>query len=185
MIPRYARPEMTNLWTDQSRFEIWLEVETLALEAMAKEGLVPESDVAEVRRKGAFDKDRVLEIENEVKHDVIAFLTNVAEYVGPAARTLHRGMTSSDLLDTTFAVQLKRSGELILAGLETLGVAMKKRAEEHKWTPCIGRSHGIHAEPITFGLKLAGWYAELARNKRRLKDAIAEVSVSRRAGRSE
>ena len=182
MIPRYSRDEMASIWTDENRFKIWLEVETLALEAMAKEGKVPEEAAKELREKGNFDKDRVLEIEAEVKHDVIAFLTNVAEYVGPSSRFVHRGMTSSDLLDTSFAVQLKQSGELILKGLEEACTAIKERAEEHKYTPCVGRSHGIHAEPITFGLKLASWYAELRRAEKRLRAAIKEVSVGKIAG---
>lgn len=182
MIPRYSRPEMTQIWSDDSRFKIWLEVETLALEEMAALGLAPAESPSEVRAKGSFNTERVLEIENEVKHDVIAFLTNVAESVGPAARYLHRGMTSSDLLDTAFAVQLKRSGELLLAGLDRASSVVRKRAVEHRRTPCIGRSHGIHAEPITFGLKLASWYAELRRQRIRLERAVRSVSAGKIAG---
>lgn len=173
---------MTSLWSDESRLSIWLEVETLALEGMVKEGSAPEEALAAVRSRGKFDVARTLEIEQEVKHDVIAFLTNVAEHVGPEARTLHRGMTSSDLLDTSFAVQLKRAGELILKGVDGAGEAVKKQAQTHKYTACVGRSHGIHAEPTTFGLKLAGWYAELRRARRRLEAAIAEISVGKVAG---
>ncbi len=182
MIPRYSRPEMSNLWSDENRFKIWLEVETLALEGMVMEGSAPKESLAAVKARGAFDTARVLAIEEEVKHDVIAFLTNVAEHVGPEARVLHRGMTSSDLLDTTLAVQLKRSGELLLRGLDAACDALWKRAEEFKYTPCVGRSHGIHAEPTTFGLKLAGWYAELRRARRRLVAAIDEVAVGKIAG---
>lgn len=182
MIPRYSRPEMTALWSDESRYAIWLEVETLALEGMASEGSAPQSAAACVRSKGAFDADRVAEIELEVKHDVIAFLTNVAEHVGPDSRYVHRGMTSSDLLDTSFAVQLKRAGEMLLTGLDAVTDALAKRALEYKTTACIGRSHGIHAEPTTFGLKLLGWYAELERARKRLVSAIEEVSVGKIAG---
>ncbi|MCB0318312.1 MAG: adenylosuccinate lyase [Bdellovibrionales bacterium] len=182
MIPRYSREEMQSIWTDENRFKIWLEVETLALEGMVNEGKVPKEALADVKSKGNFDKDRVLEIENDVKHDVIAFLTNVAEYVGPSARFVHRGMTSSDLLDTSLAVQLKQSGDLLLSDLKAVCLAIKKRAEEYKYTPCVGRSHGIHAEPITFGLKLASWYAELKRAEKRLKAAIEEISVGKIAG---
>lgn len=182
MIPRYSRPEMTEIWSDQSRYSIWLEVETLALEQMAREGLAPEEAAREVREKGAFTVERTLEIEEEVKHDVIAFLTNVAEHVGPLSRYVHRGMTSNDLLDTTFGVQLKRSGELILAGLDTVLDSVRARAEQYKNTPCIGRSHGIHAEPTTFGIKLISWYAELVRQKRRFEIALSEVAVGKIAG---
>lgn len=182
MIPRYSRPEMSAIWSDESRFRIWLEVETLALEGMVNEGSAPAESLAAVKSRGGFDTARVLKIEEEVKHDVIAFLTNVAEIVGPEARTLHRGMTSSDLIDTTFAVQLKRSGERLLKGIDAALEAVRKRAEEFKFTPCVGRSHGIHAEPTTFGLKLAGWYAELRRARTRLVAAIEEVSVGKIAG---
>ncbi|RMG45551.1 MAG: adenylosuccinate lyase [Candidatus Dadabacteria bacterium] len=182
MIPRYSRKEMSSIWSDKTRYSIWLEVETLALEGMAKVGLVPQEIAAEVREKGAFDVKRIQEIEAEVKHDVIAFLTNVAEHVGPSSRYVHRGMTSNDLLDTTFAVQLKRSGELILKGLDEVTEAVKARAEEYRHTPCIGRTHGIHAEPITFGLKLISWYAELRRARKRIEAAIEEVSCGKISG---
>jgi adenylosuccinate lyase len=182
MIPRYSLPEMTSIWSDENRFKIWLEVETLALEGMVKEGKAPAEALAAVKEKGAFDVERVLEIEAEVKHDVIAFLTNVAEYVGPLSRYVHRGMTSNDLLDTTFAVQLKQSGELILTALDAACDAIKERAIEHQYTPTIGRSHGIHAEPTTFGLKLASWYAELRRQRQRFELALKDVCVGKIAG---
>jgi adenylosuccinate lyase len=182
MIPRYTHPEMQAVWTDQNRFSIWLEIETLALEAMVAEGLAPGSALDDVRAKAGFDAKRILEIEEQVKHDVIAFLTNVAENVGPSARYLHRGMTSSDVLDTSFAVQLKQSGELIQRDLAGVLESLKKRAEEHRHTPCIGRTHGMHAEPITFGLKLLSWYAELRRAKKRLESAISEISVGKISG---
>jgi adenylosuccinate lyase len=182
MIPRYSRPEMQNIWSDQNRYQIWLEVETLALEAMTQIGLAPKDAHQAVKEKGKFDIEQIQKIEAEVKHDVIAFLTNLAEYVGPLSRYVHRGMTSNDLLDTTFGLQLKQSGELILQGLTKVLNIVKKRAEEFKYQPCIGRSHGIHAEPTSFGLKLIGWYAELKRQEKRLKQAIAEVSVGKLAG---
>jgi len=182
MIERYSRPQMTSIFSDQTRFEIWLQVETLALEGMVQEGLAPAEALKAVREKGQFKKDRVLEIEREVKHDVIAFLTNVAEYVGDLSHYTHRGMTSSDLLDTAFAIQLKRAGELLLSDLDRVCAVIKVRAEEHRHTPCIGRSHGIHAEPVTFGLKLAGWYAEFRRNRVRLVDAIREIAVGKISG---
>ncbi len=182
MIPRYTRPDMASIWSDEARFKIWLEVELLALEKMAEEGTVPKQSYLTVKEKAKFDPKRVLEIENEVKHDVIAFLTNLSESVGPDSRFVHRGMTSNDLLDTTFALQLKRSGEKILGELDGVLNAIKERAIEFKHTPCIGRSHGIHAEPITFGLKLASWYAELSRSRGRLESAVAEVAVGKIAG---
>ena len=182
MIPRYSRPEMAAIWSDESRYAIWLEIETLALEAMVQEGLVPPAALEQVKAKAGFSAQRINEIEEEVKHDVIAFLTNVAENVGPAARFLHRGMTSSDVLDTGFAVQLMRSGRLLAADIEELRGVVRRRAEEFKNAVCIGRTHGIHAEPITFGLKLASWYAELSRGVRRLEQAINEISAGKIAG---
>lgn len=176
MIARYARPEMTALWSPQTRFAIWLEIETLAMEAMAGLGTVPQAAAEAYRAKGAFDVDRIDAIEREVKHDVIAFLTNVAEHVGDEARFAHQGMTSSDVLDTCLAVQLTRASDLLIAGVERVLSALKARAQEFRMTPCIGRSHGIHAEPTTFGLKLAGHYAEFARGLERLRTARAEVA---------
>ncbi len=177
MIPRYARPEMTAIWSPETRFSIWLEIEALAMEAMAELGTIPKSAAEAYRKKGKFDAARINEIEREVKHDVIAFLTNVAEHVGPDARFAHQGMTSSDVLDTCLAVQLARASDLLIAGCERVMAALRKRALEHKLTPTIGRSHGIHAEPTTFGLKLAGHYAEFTRNLGRLKAARAEVAT--------
>lgn len=182
MIPRYSRPEMSALWSDDTKYSIWLEVETLALEAMAEQGLAPLEAARVLRQKGRFDSARVLEIEKQVKHDVIAFLTNVAESVGPHSRYVHRGMTSSDLLDTTLAVQLQRSGKLILQGLDRTIELLKKRAEEFRSTPCIGRSHGIHAEPTTFGLKLLGWFTELSRQRKVFCQALELVCVGKISG---
>ncbi len=182
MIPRYSRKEMTDLWSDQARFELWLEIETLAMEAMVEEGVVPAEALENVRAKGGFDAQRALEIEAEVKHDVIAFLTNVAEHVGEDARWLHFGMTSSDLLDTTFAVQLCRATDMILDGLDALLAAVKKQAFDHKTTVCIGRSHGIHAEPTTFGLKVATWYDELNRQKVRIQEARKDIALGAISG---
>lgn len=182
MIERYSRPEMVSIWTDQSRLQIWLDIETLALEKMAAMGTIPAEAHKSVKQKGRFDVARVLEIEKEVKHDVIALLTNVAENVGPDARYVHRGMTSSDVLDTALAVQLKRSAEIILKGMDRLIAALLEKAEQYKMTPCIGRSHGIHAEPITFGLKLISWYAEVKRHRKRLLPAIEEVAVGKISG---
>jgi adenylosuccinate lyase len=177
MIPRYARPEMTAIWSPETRFSIWLEIETLAMEAMADLGTIPRSAAESYRAKGAFEVDRIDSIEREVKHDVIAFLTNVAEHVGEESRFAHQGMTSSDVLDTCLAVQLVRASDLLIAGCERVMAALKARALEYKMTPTIGRSHGIHAEPTTFGLKLAGHYAEFARNRDRLHMAKFEIAT--------
>ncbi|AKU90037.1 adenylosuccinate lyase [Vulgatibacter incomptus] len=181
MIARYARPEMTALWTSEARYERWLAVELAAAEAMAKRGEVPQADYDALVAKApkqitAEDAERIEEIEKTVKHDVIAFLTFVEEKVGPEARWLHLGLTSSDVLDTTLALQLKEAGEKILAGVDRALEAIEKRAFEHKDTPMIGRSHGIHAEPITFGLKMASWYAELSRDRARLAEAVHGVA---------
>ena len=177
MIPRYARPEMTALWEAETRFAIWLEIETLAMEAMADLGVIPPEAARAYREKGRFEVARIDAIERETRHDVIAFLTNVAEHVGPEARFAHQGMTSSDVLDTCLAVQLSRAADLLIAGCERVLAALKARALEHAQTPCIGRSHGIHAEPTTFGLKLAGHYAEFARNLERLRAAKREIAT--------
>lgn len=177
MIPRYSKPEMANIWTPENKFKIWLEIETLAAEKMADLGLVPKSVPKSLREKGGFDVERIDEIEREVKHDVIAFLTSVAEHVGEDSRYVHQGMTSSDVVDTAFAVQMQQAADILLADLDKLLAALEKRAREHKDTLCIGRSHGIHAEPTTFGLKLAGHYAAFARAKERLENARAEISV--------
>tara|TARA_R100000935_G_scaffold29437_1_gene49747 strand:- start:1433 stop:2704 length:1272 start_codon:yes stop_codon:yes gene_type:complete len=168
---------MAAIWSPESKFGIWLEIETLAAEAMEQKGLIPEGVSAAVRERAAFDVDRIDEIEREVKHDVIAFLTNVAEHVGDEARFLHKGMTSSDVLDTCFNVQLVRATDLLLTGVDRVLAALEKRAFEHKLTPTIGRSHGIHAEPTTFGVKLAGYHAEFQRARTRLELAREEVAT--------
>jgi adenylosuccinate lyase len=185
MIPRYARPEMTALWEAESRFSIWLEIETHAMDAMVNLGIVPAEAAQAVHERGGFDVDRIDEIEREVKHDVIAFLTSLSEHVGPEARFVHQGMTSSDVLDTCFNVQLVRAADILLADMDGLLAALKKRAFEHKMTPTIGRSHAIHAEPTTFGLKLAQAHAEFARNRARLvlaREEIATCAISGAVG---
>jgi adenylosuccinate lyase len=177
MIPRYSRKEMAAIWEPENKFRIWLDIEVYALEAQAKLGVVPASAARAVRERGAFEVARIDEIERETRHDVIAFLTNVAEHVGPEARFLHQGMTSSDVLDTCLAVQLKQAADLLLDDLDRLMAVLRRRAEEHKYTPTVGRSHGIHAEPTTFGLKLAGHWAEFARNRERLVAARREIAT--------
>jgi len=180
MIPRYTRPEMAAIWEPQTRFRIWFEIEAHAADAMAELGIIPKEAAKTIWAKGknaTFDVARIDEIEREVKHDVIAFLTHLAEIVGPEARFVHAGMTSSDVLDTCFNVQLKRAADILIVDLDKLLAALKRRALEHKLTPTIGRSHGIHAEPTTFGLKLAYAYAEFARAKARLIAARDEVST--------
>ncbi|HTY37875.1 MAG TPA: adenylosuccinate lyase, partial [Bacteroidota bacterium] len=182
MIARYTRPEMGRIWEDENRFRIWLEIEILACEAQAELGVIPREAVGVIRSKANFDVARVLQIEEEVKHDVIAFLTNVGEYVGPESRFIHLGMTSSDVLDTALAVQMMQSAELILRDLETLKTVLARRAKEFKNTLMIGRTHGIHAEPTTFGLKLALWYAETVRNIARMQQARETVAVGQISG---
>jgi adenylosuccinate lyase len=183
MIPRYTRPEMAALWAPEHRLRLWLEIELRALEAMAEIGQVPRDVAAKVRAAAErhapalIDPQRVEAIEAQTRHDVIAFLTHVEQVIGPEARYLHLGMTSSDLLDTALALQLSAAADLLLADLDRLLEALKRRAHEHKHTLCIGRSHGVHAEPTTFGLKLAGFYAEFARNRRRLEQARGEVAT--------
>ena len=177
MIPRYSRPQMSSIWAPEARFRIWFEIEAHALDAMAELGVVPKEAAEAVWARGGFDADRIDAIEAEVKHDVIAFLTNVAEHVGPEARFLHQGMTSSDVLDTCLAVQLKRASDLLIEDLDGLLDVLKRRAHEHKLTPTIGRSHGIHAEPVTFGLKLAFAYAEFARARTRMVAARKEIAT--------
>ena len=177
MIPRYSRPEMTSIWSEDSKFQIWFEIEAHACDAQAKLGVIPAEAAAAVWQSGAFEIDRINEIERETKHDVIAFLTNLAEHVGEEARFVHQGMTSSDVLDTTLSVQMARASDLMLTGIDRLLAALKLRAEEHRYTPTIGRSHGIHAEPTTFGLKLATFYAEFARCRSRLEMARTEIAT--------
>jgi adenylosuccinate lyase len=185
MIPRYSRPEMAAIWAPENRFRIWFEVEALAAEGMARIGAIPAEAARNIREKGAprlaamnaADVERIDAIERETRHDVIAFLTWLAEAVGPDSRFVHQGMTSSDVLDTTLSVQLTQAADLLLAGIDAVMAALKTRAFEHKYSLTIGRSHGIHAEPTTFGLKLAGHFAEFARNRDRLVAARAEVAV--------
>ena len=177
MIPRYTRPAIAAIWEPQTRFRIWFEIEAHATDALAELGVVPKEAARAIWEKGAFEVDRIDEIERETKHDVIAFLTNVAEHVGPEARFMHQGMTSSDVLDTCLAVQLARASDILIADIDALLVVLKRRAIEHKLTPTIGRSHGIHAEPVTFGLKLAQAYAEFDRNRARLVAARADVAT--------
>ncbi|MCB1563049.1 MAG: adenylosuccinate lyase [Alphaproteobacteria bacterium] len=177
MIPRYTRPEMASIFEPENRFKIWLEIETLACEKMAQLGVIPESCPKALREKGGFDIARIDEIEAEVKHDVIAFLTSVAEHIGEDSRYVHQGMTSSDVVDTCFSVQLTQAADLLLKDLDALLAALKRRVLEHKETLCIGRSHGIHAEPTTFGLKLAGHYAAFSRAKERLIRAREEIAM--------
>ena len=180
MIPRYSRPEMVSVWSPETRFRIWFEIEAHATTKLADLGVVPREAADTIWAKGkdaSFDVDRIDEIERTTKHDVIAFLTHVSEIVGPEARFLHQGMTSSDVLDTCLAVQLARASDILLADIDRLLAAIRKRAKEHKYAITIGRSHGIHAEPTTFGIKLAEAYAEFARNRDRLVAARAEVAT--------
>ena len=177
MIPRYSRPEMARIWEPENKFRIWLKIETYAAEAMAELGIVPKHAADAVRKRGGFDIARIDAIEREVKHDVIAFLTSVAEHVGAEARFLHAGLTSSDVLDTCFNVQLVDAADLLIADLDALLAALKARAYEHKHTLTVGRSHGVHAEPTTFGLKLASAYAEFARARERMVRAREEVAT--------
>ncbi|MES2119186.1 MAG: adenylosuccinate lyase [Pseudomonadota bacterium] len=191
MVPRYSRPEMTAIWSPENRYRIWWQIEVFAAEAMGKIGMIPAEDAATIRKAydtdalGKIDIDAIDKIEAVTKHDVIAFLTWAGEKLGPEKRWLHQGMTSSDVLDTTLAVQLKQAAELLLADIDALLDVLKRRANEHKLTPTIGRSHGIHAEPTTFGLKLAQAYAEFARNRERLaaaRDTIATCAISGAVG---
>jgi len=185
MIPRYSRPEMVSIWSDETKYRIHFEIEAHAADAMAEMGVIPKEAAAEIWKKGnaaTLDPARIVEIEKETRHETIAFTTHLAELIGPAARFVHQGMTSSDVLDTTTAVQLTRATDILIADVDLLLAALKKRALEHKYTPTIGRSHGIHGEPTTFGLKLAGFYAEFLRNKERLKAARAEVATTMISG---
>ncbi|MEQ8733432.1 MAG: adenylosuccinate lyase [Rhodospirillaceae bacterium] len=177
MIPRYARPEMVKIWEPENKFRIWFEIEAHACDAQAELGVIPKSAAEAVWKHGKFEVDRIDEIEREVKHDVIAFLTNLAEHVGDEARFVHQGMTSSDVLDTCLSVQLVQATDILLADIELLLEAIKRRAYEHKMTVCMGRSHGIHAEPTTMGLKFAGMYAEFDRNRTRLQAARAGIAT--------
>ncbi len=177
MIPRYSRPEMAAIWSDESKYRIWFEIEAHACDALAKLKVIPEEAAKTIWKKGTFSVERIDEIERTTKHDVIAFLTSVAENVGPESRFMHQGMTSSDVLDTCLSVQLTRATDILLKDLDDLLAALKRRALEHKDTVCVGRSHGIHAEPVTFGLKMASYYAEFERCKERLIAARKEIAT--------
>lgn len=182
MIPRYTRPEMAKIWEPENKFKIWLDIEIKACEAFNKLGFVPDKALKKIKERAKFDVKRIDEIEKTVKHDVIAFLTCVGEYIGEESRYLHFGMTSSDVLDTAFAVQLKQAGELLLKGIDNLMLALKEKAFQYKNTPVIGRSHGVHAEPTTFGLKMAVFYEEMKRNKERLIQSIENISYGQISG---
>ena len=177
MIERYSRKEIKKIWEDYNRYTIWLKIELAAAEAMEKLKIIPKGVVNKVRSKAKINPKRILQIEERVKHDIIAFLTSITEKAGPEARYLHKGMTSSDVLDTCFNIQLKQSGEILLKDIDELLKSIKKQALKHKYTLCIGRSHGIHAEPITFGLKMLTFYQEFLRNKKRLESSIKEIST--------
>ena len=177
MIPRYSRDLVTNIWSQEEKYKIWLDIEIYAAEAMEKYKIIPKGVAAKVRKKSKINVKRIDDIEKITKHDVIAFLTSIAEKVGPEAKFLHQGMTSSDVLDTCFNIQLQRSGKILLNDVNDLLKTLKQKAYKHKNTICMGRSHGIHAEPITFGLKLATYYEEFKRNKKRLEDAVKEIST--------
>ena len=176
MVPRYSRKEMLEIWSDISKYSIWLDIEIHALEGMEKVGIVPVGTAEIVRKNAKFDSKRIDEIEAEIKHDILAFLTNISESVGPEARFIHQGMTSSDVLDTCLNIQLKRAGELLLKDMDLLLSSIKSQALKHKKTICVGRSHGIHAEPTTFGLKMLQAYAEFSRNRKRLELSVEEIS---------
>lgn len=182
MIERYTRPAMGRIWSDEHRYETWLQVELLACEAQRDLGRIPAEAVEVIKAKAGFDIKRIEEIEAEVRHDVIAFLTSVAEHVGPESRYIHLGMTSYDMSDTALGLRLKEAGELLLEGLDSLREAVGKRAVEHKDTICVGRTHGVHAEPTTFGLKLSVYYDELRRHRQRLTDAIGDVAAGKISG---
>ena len=177
MIERYSRKEMKNIWDDYNKYSLWLEIELAAAESMEKLRIIPKGVVKKVKSKAKINVKRILQIEDKVKHDVIAFLTSITEKAGKEARYLHKGMTSSDVVDTCFNLQLKQSGEILLKDINQLLQSIKKQAIKHKYTLCIGRSHGIHAEPITFGLKMLSFYQEFIRNKKRLEDAVKEIST--------
>ena len=177
MIERYTRKEIKDIWEDYNRYSIWLKIELAAAEAMEKLKIIPRGVVKKVKSKAKINPKRILQIESKVKHDIIAFLTSITETAGKEAKYLHKGMTSSDVLDTCFNLQLKQSGEILLKDINQLLHSIKKKAIKHKFTLCIGRSHGIHAEPTTFGLKLLSFYQEFLRNKFRLENSIKEIST--------
>ena len=177
MIDRYSRKEIKSIWEDKNKYSIWLRIELAAAEAMEKLKIIPKGVSKKVKSKAKINVKRILQIEEKVKHDVIAFLTSITEKVGKEARFLHKGMTSSDVLDTCFNLQLKQSGEILLTGIDQLLITIKRQAVKHKFTLCIGRSHGVHAEPITFGLKMLTFYQEFLRNRKRLENSITEIST--------
>ena len=182
MIPRYALPKMSKIWTDENKFRIWFEIEANACDAQAELGVIPSEAAKIIREKGQFEIDRINEIEKEVKHDVIAFLTNLAEHIGPEARFIHQGLTSSDILDTCLSIQLLQASDILIKDIENLLAILKEKSLEYKKTICVGRSHGIHAEPTTIGLKFAGMFAEFERNLKRLKEAKIEISTCALSG---
>jgi adenylosuccinate lyase len=182
MIPRYTHPDMGRIWSEERRFETWLQVEIAAAQVMADAGIIPQEAARDIRERSKFDVARINAIEAVTQHDVIAFTTAVAEHVGPSARWLHFGLTSSDVVDTAQALQMREACDIIITDIETLAEAVRGRAEEHRATPMIGRTHGVHAEPMTFGLKLALWYAELKRDEERMRRARAVVSVGKISG---
>jgi len=182
MIERYSRPEIANIWTLENKFRIWLDIEIAACEVQFEQGLIPKEDLNIIKSKADFNVKRIEEIENQVHHDVIAFLTTVGEYVGPSSRYIHYGLTSSDIVDTALSIQCKQAGEIILKGIDKLISALKDLALKYKNTPCMGRSHGVHAEPTTFGLKIALYYKEFERNKERLQRAIKNISYGKLSG---
>ncbi|GAB1370974.1 adenylosuccinate lyase [Candidatus Kapaibacterium sp.] len=182
MVERYTLPEMGSIWSEENKYRIWLDIEILATEAQSILGLVPKSDVDTIKEKANFDVKRILEIEETTKHDVIAFLTNVEEYVGAPSRHIHLGMTSSDVLDTCLSVQIKQAGKLLMDDMVKLSEVLAKKAQEYKYTVCVGRSHGIHAEAMTFGLKFALWYDECIRNIKRLESALEDCRVGMISG---
>src|SRR6187549_865292 len=182
MIRRYTHPEMGRIWSDQRKYETWLQVEVAAAEAMSRAGIVPPDAARDIREHSAFDIARIEQIEEVTQHDVIAFTTAVAEHVGPSARWLHFGLTSSDVIDTAQALQMREACDLILTGVDRLMETVHSRAEEHRRTPMIGRTHGVHAEPMTLGLKLALWHAEVARSIERIRRARVTVSVGKISG---
>jgi len=182
VIDRYTRPEMKEIWTDEGKYRRWLQVEVAVCEVQSERGLIPREAVEVISRKASFDIARIDEIEREVRHDVIAFLTAVGEKIGPESRWVHFGMTSSDVIDTGMALQIRDAGRLLLAGVDRFCAVLRARAQEFRHTPCVGRTHGVHAEPMTFGLKLLVFYAEMCRNRERLKTALAEAAVGKISG---
>src|SRR5215204_4783701 len=182
MIQRYTNPEMGRIWSDQRKYETWLQVESAAADAMARLGIVPADAARDIRERGAFDISKIEEIEQTTQHDVIAFTTAVAEKVGPSARWLHFGLTSSDVVDTAQAIQMREACDVIVQDLDAVSIAVRDRAFEHRRTTMIGRTHGVHAEPMTFGLKLALWYAEIGRDVERIKRAREVIRVGKLSG---